>query len=123
MPYKDYQEHLRRAKERYANDPEFRARKQEIAKRNYDPEKAHRRGVLYRYGLRFYDELLSIQNGKCAFCGQEPDPESSKHYRLSVDHDHKTGRIRGLLCFSCNAKLGWFENRKDKILEYLKEPE
>ncbi len=47
-----------------------------------------------------YAELLAEQGGHCALCPTEP-----KTRRLHVDHDHTTGRIRGLLCYSCNRIL------------------
>lgn len=47
-----------------------------------------------------YDQLLTKQNGVCAICGRPP-----KTRRLDIDHDHKTGAIRGLLCVRCNRAL------------------
>lgn len=47
-----------------------------------------------------YERMLAEQGGVCAICGQRP-----KTRRLHVDHDHATGRIRGLLCFRCNRNL------------------
>jgi hypothetical protein len=47
-----------------------------------------------------YDRLLAAQGGGCAICGNPP-----KTRRLHVDHDHKTGRVRGLLCHRCNRAL------------------
>jgi hypothetical protein len=47
-----------------------------------------------------YDELLASQHGGCAICGAPP-----KTRRLDVDHDHRTGKIRGLLCHRCNRAL------------------
>lgn len=47
-----------------------------------------------------YDERLAAQNGGCAICGATP-----KKRRLHVDHDHKTGHVRGLLCHRCNRVL------------------
>ena len=49
-----------------------------------------------------YDQLLVDQDHKCAICRQ---PEKKRHF-LSVDHDHRTGRIRGLLCYQCNLAIG-----------------
>jgi hypothetical protein len=49
-----------------------------------------------------YEELLAAQGGGCAVCSKRPKPGKSLH----VDHDHTTGAVRGLLCFSCNAALG-----------------
>lgn len=48
-----------------------------------------------------YDELLASQNGRCAICREPPISR-----RLSVDHDHATNEIRGLLCHKCNRALG-----------------
>lgn len=48
-----------------------------------------------------YDELLKKQNDSCAVCGRHKDSEKKS---LSVDHNHKTGEIRGLLCTMCNYR-------------------
>jgi len=50
-----------------------------------------------------YIDLLAFQNGRCAICGRPP-----KNRRLNVDHDHRTGEVRGLLCHRCNRGLVWF---------------
>ena len=57
-----------------------------------------------KYGLSLdeYDAMLARQGGGCGICGREPSDRISLH----VDHDHRTGRIRGLLCFVCNSSLG-----------------
>ncbi len=44
-----------------------------------------------------YERLLAAQGGHCALC-----PSTPKTRRLAVDHDHKTGKVRGLLCHRCN---------------------
>lgn len=61
---------------------------------------------LKRYGLtpEDYVELLQKQGGGCALCGSLHSQLSDKR-RLSVDHDHGTGRVRGLLCYICNTKV------------------
>ncbi|MEV0470738.1 endonuclease VII domain-containing protein [Streptomyces prunicolor] len=53
------------------------------------------------YGLEpgEYQALLDYQNGMCAICGQQ------RRYRLDVDHDHKTGLVRGLTCRLCNRRI------------------
>lgn len=58
-----------------------------------------------KYGMtpQDYTALLTAQDGKCAICKRPPGKR-----RLHVDHDHKTGEIRGLLCFRCNFGLSWF---------------
>ena len=57
----------------------------------------------------------------CEICGQIERASHNKHNvsKLCADHDHETCKFRGLLCSNCNRKLGWFENYKDKILNYL----
>lgn len=66
-----------------------------------------------------YDTMLIAQNNHCATC-LEPD-RSNK--RLAVDHCHKTGKIRGLLCANCNRGIGLFEDDPElmqKAIDYLK---
>lgn len=66
-----------------------------------------------------YVEMWKKQDGKCALCGKD----IGEAY-LDVDHDHKTGRVRGLLCRGCNMQLDevFTENVTiGKIQEYLKE--
>jgi hypothetical protein len=54
----------------------------------------------YGIGAAEFDELDAQQGGVCAICGRE----SPEH----VDHDHETGKVRGILCFNCNGGLGQF---------------
>lgn len=51
-----------------------------------------------------YLQILTRQAGRCAICRKPPGAR-----RLDLDHDHQTGRVRGALCFTCNAGLGRFE--------------
>jgi len=60
-----------------------------------------------------YQEMLREQNGVCAICHQPetaPDKASGKTKDLAIDHDHKTGKIRALLCSNCNRALGLFND-------------
>ena len=63
---------------------------------------------LYELTPEQYDELLAAQGGVCAICQEPPHGD-----RLHVDHDHRTGRIRGLLCQLCNRALGALRDRPD----------
>lgn len=59
---------------------------------------------LYGITIDEYDTMLESQCGVCAICKQ---PETiAKRFHLSVDHDHTTGQVRGLLCHSCNTAVG-----------------
>lgn len=60
----------------------------------------------YKLTLDQYDAILRYQNGVCYACG-EAEPVKGRH--LSVDHDHATGLVRGLLCSRCNPILGKIE--------------
>ena len=65
-----------------------------------------------------YEALLEAQGGVCAVCKRAPRAGRSLH----VDHDHETGAVRGLLCFSCNAGLGQFHDdplRIAAVIVYL----
>ncbi len=68
----------------------------------------NRNSALKRYGISeaVYQEMLDLQDGMCAICGS-PNSENSSN-RLHVDHDHKTGTVRGLLCTRCNPGIGMF---------------
>lgn len=70
-------------------------------------------------GLEEYDELLKLQNGCCAICGTDA---CSSGRNFAVDHDHQTGKIRGLLCKFCNTALGQFKDDTmtlRKAIQYL----
>ncbi|CAB4151208.1 Recombination endonuclease VII [uncultured Caudovirales phage] len=58
----------------------------------------------------YYLLLIEKQNGLCAICKQEErisiSPKNDKAKRLAIDHCHKTGKIRGLLCHKCNVSIG-----------------
>lgn len=57
-----------------------------------------------------YDTILKSQRNKCAICDSTIGHVSKNGYRsrLAIDHDHRTGRVRGLLCNRCNRGLGYF---------------
>lgn len=91
--------------------------------------KQHARNLKCHYGITVddYNNMLAAQNGLCAICEQ---PEKSRRSngtntvrRLAVDHCHATGRVRGLLCHHCNAKLSILDNKDllQRALAYLKE--
>lgn len=65
--------------------------------------------LVTRFGINHldYNSLFNKQEGKCAICGT---PQSNIKKSLAVDHDHKTGRIRGLLCSNCNVAIGLFKD-------------
>ncbi len=64
-----------------------------------------------------FDDLLAAQGGRCAMCGSETS--TGRYKTLAVDHDHATGRVRGLLCFRCNTGLGYYEKFGAVYAAYL----
>lgn len=85
------------------------------------PERARSRTLKAKYGITSEDfqAILTAQGDQCGICFKDVDAsESIPHF----DHDHATGEPRGVLCASCNTKLGWFEKRKIRIYEYLDNP-
>lgn len=67
-----------------------------------------------------YNEMFEKQAGKCAICGNTEDVSKK---RLAIDHCHKEGHVRGLLCQLCNTGMGKFKDNYDNLLkaaEYLK---
>lgn len=71
----------------------------------------------YGITLEQYNELLTKQSGVCAICGnKETALKKGKIKSLGVDHDHTTGKVRGLLCDACNRGLGSFKEDKNSLL-------
>lgn len=101
----------------------------EVARGNWDKksvdEKAainRERALKRRYGMTIeaYEAQLTAQDGVCAICSNPPKggPRSK---RLHVDHNHITGKNRGLLCVGCNSALGYIEHGLfDEFMEYIK---
>ncbi len=76
--------------------------------------------LLRKYGITAedYDRRLEEQGGVCAICKEARPEERTLH----VDHDHDTGKIRGLLCFRCNNAIGDLRDDVDlvfRMLDYL----
>ncbi len=77
-----------------------------------------------RYGITAddYDAAVVVRDRKCDLCGRPP---SEEYLKLHVDHDHNTGKVRGLLCISCNTGLGKLGDTVEAIqgvLAYLTSP-
>jgi hypothetical protein len=86
--------------------------------------KLHRKeymlGWYYGIALEEYNKIFELQKGCCAICGIH---QSELKQSLSIDHDHETGEVRGLLCHLCNRGLGYFKddvNIITKASDYLK---
>ncbi len=75
----------------------------------------------YKISVEQYEEMLKNQDGHCACCSAITGNKKFKY--LCVDHDHKTGAIRGLLCQHCNQALGQIgdsPDRAERLAAYLR---
>ena len=115
--YRDYyrthrDEALAKAKLRYKQNKDRHATAGRAYRlKNRERIAARRRGyTLNKYSISVgeYRQLFDRQGGVCAICGK-PETKAIKGSvcHLSVDHDHQTGRLRGLLCRACNLVLGY----------------
>ena len=108
-------------------DKKVRAKSRSRSKATQDGYR--RRQVAFAHGITVddYDRMFDNQDGKCAICGTtNPHGEGSNSTylkNLSIDHCHKTGRIRGLLCNKCNRGIGLLQDDSEllqRAIEYLK---
>lgn len=88
----------------------------------------YKRGVYYNVNSSFLRELAKDQDYRCAICGFPDIERDDRIYRIDqlvIDHDHKTNKVRGLLCRTCNYGLGIFGDdivALRKASEYLEHP-
>jgi len=89
--------------------------------------RVRRSRLLSDYGMRDadYERMVAEQGGMCKLCGAPETGRSERFRYWNIDHDHKTGRVRGLLCHICNITVGKFEALSDRIgqariLDYIK---
>lgn len=99
------------------------ASRAEIAKRKAAAEKAWAYRIRKTYGITAdeYNAIKEFQGGVCAMCRRAKGTTR----RLSIDHDHRTGEVRGLLCSVCNNILGHFRDDQELLRDaasYLRYP-
>ncbi len=95
--------------------PCHNVRGKEATSRLYGSEREYHLRRRYGIGQADFDEMLAAQGGVCAICGAA-DPQH-------VDHDHRDGHVRGILCFNCNGGLGQFRDNPvflAQAITYLK---
>lgn len=109
--------------------PQCRPCTREYHKR-YQTDHYIRKRKARRFGITEaeYDKILDEQNGVCAICGDPSSPNGTKpdgtQRSFAIDHDHETGKVRGLLCTRCNPMLGFAQDNREILLkaaEYLLE--
>lgn len=95
--------------------------------RRENPEKCYvydlRSRLKTKYGITLdhYTSMLASQNNSCAIC-KSKDPKRKNAIGFFVDHNHKTDKVRGLLCHRCNLAVGWMEDNLilvDSVKAYI----
>ena len=92
--------------------------KEVLNKETYCPDKAANLSLKSKFGMTLedYDTMLEQQEGCCKVCGTD---EPGGQGRFHVDHNHTTGKVRGLLCSGCNKGLGHLQDSPDVLLKAL----
>ena len=120
----------RKRRSEYFKDTEKRKRINERRRTDYKNDGGQRKSINRRYALKAnygitvedVERMLNEQHHSCKICGLfEGDAPKC---RLYVDHDHKTGKVRGLLCQNCNNSLGHAKENIETLLamiQYLSE--
>ena len=111
---------VKRNRQRYKNTDRYRQHAREYYADNREAKRVYAKAyrlahkaqikaskIKHLYGELDYNLIFEEQNGCCAICGRH---QSQLSQSLCVDHDHKTGEIRGLLCSDCNLGLGCFQD-------------
>ena len=88
----------------------------EYNKTDAGKKSASNRKIRYRFGVsdEEWTKMFNEQNGCCKICGRH---HTEFDRQLSVDHCHKTGKIRGLLCGSCNRAIGLLGDSKELLIK------
>jgi hypothetical protein len=89
------------------------------ARHQANPERTRNNDLKRNYGITLQEhrEMYENQSGRCAICKKEGD---GKWKKLCVDHDHKTGKVRQLLCRRCNMVLGQVYDNISLLEEHIK---
>ncbi len=123
------------ARERYARNPEhYIAKRKKYYEKNREKELERRRKYarenrgkltqkkrewslknIYGITIEQFDEMLKKQKNKCAIC--KTNKPTGKGF--GVDHNHRTGKIRGILCHHCNIALGGFKDSPELLREAI----
>lgn len=129
-------EYLRKWREKKKQDPQYKTKRTDLTRswRKNNPDKVAalnkrrrengdnvRSNLKKKYGMseNDYAEMLDRQGNVCAICGEQ---DANGQRRLVVDHDHATGKVRGLLCNTCNLGIGYLKDNTSILtsaIEYL----
>lgn len=106
----------------YINNKNINKEKTKLESKKRRLEKKRQNRLKYQYNITIedYNKMYIEQEGKCYTCQKH---QNDLKFKLVVDHCHKTGKVRGLLCDTCNSGIGFLKEDIDTILrviQYLK---
>ena len=118
---KYYEENKEACKQRTKEHPSCIAAREKYRNKPETKDKIRNWRLLQNYGItnQDYEQMLENQGFCCAGCGLHQNILEKK---LNVDHDHVTGKVRGLLCGNCNRALGLVKDNMETLVrlqEYL----
>lgn len=93
-----------------------RTQRQEYNKKNPDKSRSSRLKNVFGITIDDYNRMFLEQNGKCACCHKH---QSEFKRRLAVDHCHRSGKVRALLCTTCNTALGMIKENVETLKEMI----
>ncbi len=127
----EVKENKKKYQKEYNQRPDVKKKQKKYSKEHSQTPKDKKRAKenrLKKYGLTLkeYNSMVKKQKNKCAICAKEETERTNggeKVKSLSVDHNHKTGKVRELLCAKCNKGIGFFDDDISKlktIIKYLR---
>jgi hypothetical protein len=123
MNIEDKRKYYREYRRKYRLRNSLQERESQKKYRDNNKDKRKNGMLLWRFNITLeeYQVLFESQGGVCKICS---NPETAKKNKseelrmLAVDHDHDTGKVRGLLCSRCNTQLGHYEKTKPRAQEF-----
>jgi len=122
--YKKHQKKIRKLAKTYTKT--HKKERKDYREKNKKKNKDRELQLKYKITLKEYQLLSKNQKNRCSICGNKEtaiEPRTNKIRGLAVDHNHETGKVRGLLCGKCNRGIGFFQeniNFLQKTIDYLK---
>ena len=119
--YKNNKEKVREDNKCYLKNNPEKPKEYSNRYRMKNPEKLKEERLKRNHGLTMeeYNQLIQLQNNRCVICTEE---FNTKDRRACVDHNHKTGKIREILCNQCNSALGFLKENiatMQSMIEYV----
>ena len=116
-----YEKHKEKILQKSKESKKARAARQKYRNKPEVKERIRNAKLLEKYGItsQEYEDMLTAQNYRCAGCGIH---QLEVDIRFAVDHNHNTGKVRGLLCGSCNRALGLVKDDQktlSNLINYL----